>query len=422
MALITENNTKVKFYTGAKASYNEATYGQGVYFCNDFPLIHANGVWTGVSDIAIAGKNLVIKTGEKYNKSTGKYEATTVGINLSSMFPTDEQISNWDSAYTFVTEIGGSNTNEVIDKWDEIKKFLAGLDPSLSLDGLLAEKANSSTQVIAGTGLTGGGALVKDVTLELATAGTSGTYVKVSTDQYGRVTSGQTTIAISDVSSLQTILDAKVPNTRTVSTSTPLKGGGALSGNLTLSLGYVTSEFKVNTSGDNIGLLQLNAVPLAKVTGLTDALNSKLVASNIKAGKGIGITTNNNDVTVSAAIYSKGAISILSSGSDTTDKGLAVAVDNSSIYIPDASNALAIKSISSFVVNNLTSTSTTTALSANQGKVLDGKITTVSSDLASAKVDINTNALAITNINTDLTNLKSSVSALETQLTWVVVS
>lgn len=417
MALITENNTKVKFYTGAYSKYNEATHGQGVYFCNDFPYIHANGVWTGVSDMKIAGKTLAIKTGEKFNKSTGKYEATTVSINLSSMFPTDAQISNWDTAYNFVSNISGEDTDTVINKWQEIVDFLANISSTTDLSSLLAAKANSSTKVIAGNGLTGGGALTGNVTLGLAAAGTAGTYVKVTTDQYGRVTSGQTAIAISDVASLQTTLDAKVPNTRKIITDNPLKGGGALSGNLTLSLGYVTSEFKVETSGANVGLLQLNAVPQSKVTGLSDALNAKLVASNIKAGNGINVTTSGNDVTIAANLYSGGALTTLNSSTD----GVGIAVLTDETTITKTSGSLAIKT-SSFVVNNLTSTSTTTALSANQGKVLDGKITTVSSDLASAKVDINTNALAITNINTDLTNLKSSVSALETQLTWVVVS
>ena len=208
MALITDNTTKIKFYTGAKASYNEDTHGQGVYFCNDFPLIHANGVWTGVSDMKIVGTTLAIKTGEKYNKSTGKYEATTVSINLGSMLPTATQISNWDTAYNFVSNISGEDTDTVINKWQEIVDFLANISSSTDLSSLLAAKANSSTKVIAGTGLTGGGALEKDVTLSLADAGSSGTYVKVTTDRYGRVTSGQTTIAISDVSSLQTVLDA----------------------------------------------------------------------------------------------------------------------------------------------------------------------------------------------------------------------
>lgn len=49
----------------------------------------------------------------------------------------------------------------------------------------------SSRKVIAGTGLSGGGALTSDVTLSLATTGVkAGTYTKVTVDTYGRVTVG----------------------------------------------------------------------------------------------------------------------------------------------------------------------------------------------------------------------------------------
>lgn len=417
MALITGNNTKVKFYTGAKASYNEATHGQGVYFCTDAPQIHANGVWTGVSSVQLAGKTLKIKIGDVWDKTSSAYVAQFVSVDLSTVLPTATQIANWNSAYTFVSKIAGEDTDTVINKWDEVVKFLDKISSTTDLSSLLAAKANSSVEIKAGTGLTGGGDLTENRTLSLAEFGTEGAYYGVSVDKYGRVYAGKAYLDFSDVEGLSPALENKVPTSRKISTTNPLKGGGALSGNLTLSLGYVTSEFKVETSGANVGLLQLNAVPQSKVTGLSDALNAKLVASNIKAGNGINVTTSGNDVTIAANLYSGGALTTLNSSTD----GVGIAVLTDEITITKTSGSLAIKT-SSFVVNSLTSTSTTTALSANQGKVLDGKITTVSSDLASAKVDINTNALAITNINTDLTNLKSSVSALETQLTWVVVS
>lgn len=75
----------------------------------------------------------------------------------------------------------------------------------------------SSRQVLAGNGLTGGGALTSDVTLSLNTIGTAGTYTKITTDQYGRVVSGTTlsegdipTLQISKISGLQTALDSKL--------------------------------------------------------------------------------------------------------------------------------------------------------------------------------------------------------------------
>ena len=75
----------------------------------------------------------------------------------------------------------------------------------------------SSRQVLAGNGLTGGGALTSDVTLSLNTIGTAGTYTKITTDQYGRVVSGTTlsegdipTLQISKISGLQSALDSKL--------------------------------------------------------------------------------------------------------------------------------------------------------------------------------------------------------------------
>ena len=75
----------------------------------------------------------------------------------------------------------------------------------------------SSRQVLAGNGLTGGGALTSDVTLSLNTIGTADTYTKITTDQYGRVVSGTIlsegdipTLQISKISGLQSALDSKL--------------------------------------------------------------------------------------------------------------------------------------------------------------------------------------------------------------------
>ena len=60
----------------------------------------------------------------------------------------------------------------------------------------------SSRKVIAGTGLSGGGALTSNVTLSLGTSGVvAGTYTKVMVDAYGRVTSG-TSLSATDIPNL----------------------------------------------------------------------------------------------------------------------------------------------------------------------------------------------------------------------------
>ena len=85
-----------------------------------------------------------------------------------------------------------------IGKWINVDKNSVGLNETeleqylTTHNYVTSDRAVSPTRrIIAGTGLTGGGALSSDVTLSLATSGvTSGVYTKVTVDQYGRVTLG----------------------------------------------------------------------------------------------------------------------------------------------------------------------------------------------------------------------------------------
>ena len=92
------------------------------------------------------------------------------------------------------------DTDSYVNKWDEIVTFLDAVEGD-TLDSILSTKADTTTKISAGTGLTGGGTLAANRTLSLATVGTAGTYTKVTTDSYGRVTSG-TTLSASDIPSL----------------------------------------------------------------------------------------------------------------------------------------------------------------------------------------------------------------------------
>lgn len=53
---------------------------------------------------------------------------------------TSTHVSNWNTAYNFVSTISGSNTDKIINKWDEIVNFLAGIDSSNKLNTLLNSK------------------------------------------------------------------------------------------------------------------------------------------------------------------------------------------------------------------------------------------------------------------------------------------
>jgi hypothetical protein len=107
---------------------------------------------------------------------------------------------------------------------------------------------NATQTISAGTGLSGGGSFTANqtspstVTLSLATAGTAGTYTKVTTDAYGRVTSG-TTLSAGDIPSLSGLY-------------LPLSGG-TLSGALNIGTVIGSRGTSVSISGST------NSSPLA---------------------------------------------------------------------------------------------------------------------------------------------------------------
>jgi hypothetical protein len=107
----------------------------------------------------------------------------------------------------------------------------------------------TTRQVIAGTGMTGGGQLSSNVTLSVAPKGVNGTLLSdtgvtpgvygdatnipvVTVDSTGRVTAATTTPAT---------VSGYVPTTRQVIAGNGLTGGGALSANITLAASYSAS-------------------------------------------------------------------------------------------------------------------------------------------------------------------------------------
>ena len=104
------------------------------------------------------------------------------------------------------------------DTLKEIADVLQGnVDSIGDIITTLGTKADKAVKITAGAGLTGGGDLSANRTLALAAVGTAGTYTKVTTDAYGRVTAGTTlsaadipTLAISKISGLQAALDSKL--------------------------------------------------------------------------------------------------------------------------------------------------------------------------------------------------------------------
>lgn len=99
-------------------------------------------------------------------------------------------VTSWADLENKPTTISGFGITDVYTK-TEIDNKLSPINSSIT--SINSSKANSSIQIIAGTGLVGGGDLTANRTISLSTSGVSaGTYTKVTVDTYGRVTSGST--------------------------------------------------------------------------------------------------------------------------------------------------------------------------------------------------------------------------------------
>ena len=80
------------------------------------------------------------------------------------------KVSSWDA----VASIMGSDSDTVINKWNEVVAFLDDISEESTLDGLLSAKANSSVTISAGNGLTGGGNLQANRSLSILLQTNSG--------------------------------------------------------------------------------------------------------------------------------------------------------------------------------------------------------------------------------------------------------
>lgn len=124
----------------------------------------------------------------------------------------------------------------------------------------------SSRKVIAGTGLSGGGALTSDVTLSLGTSGVvAGTYTKVMVDAYGRVTSG-TNLSATDIPNLDwskittgkptTLAGYGITDAVTLTTAQTITGQKTFTKNIAMNSGiglsYSGNTVFRNTSGNTV--------------------------------------------------------------------------------------------------------------------------------------------------------------------------
>jgi hypothetical protein len=120
----------------------------------------------------------------------------------------------------------------------------------------------TSTQVIAGTGMTGGGALTGNVTLSIANGGVGSVQLAnsgVSSGVYGNATNipvftidnkGRVTAA----TTIPATISGYVPTSTQVIAGNGLTGGGALSGNVTLAASYSASAPQAGFQSGSAGV------------------------------------------------------------------------------------------------------------------------------------------------------------------------
>lgn len=306
---VTEN--LVKFAYGTKANYDVTKYADYVYFATDTPEMHAQGMWHGVSNVSLNGNTLTITCGTK-NNNDGTSTYQTVTASLASIACTATQRANWTTAYNFVNSIMGTDQDSVINKWQEVVDFLAGIQ-DITLTEIMDTKADKATKVFGYNGIkikktnaegsvqSGDATLGSSFQVSIDNQMRGGTYTKVQVNDAGLVTVGQSlvesdipTISIGKISGLQAALNDKVSGTNEIGTLPPLSGGGLLKEEPTISLLYDNATLVLGSDNK----LKVGTISASQVTGLSNGYVPN--TRQVKAGNGLtGGGALSADVTLS---------------------------------------------------------------------------------------------------------------------------
>lgn len=323
---VTEN--LVKFAYGTKANYDVTKYADYVYFATDTPEMHAQGMWHGVSGVSLNGNTLTITCGTKNNiDGTSTYQ--TVTASLASIACTATQRANWTTAYNFVNSIMGTDQDSVINKWQEVVDFLAGIQ-DITLTEIMDTKADKATKVFGSNDIkitkTNASGIVQEgdptlgssfkVSIDHQCTTGANTYLKVTVDDTGFVNSGVTSLAESDIptlsigkiSGLQDSLNSKLPGGNEIGTLPPLSGGGPLNEEPTISLLFDGTTLVLGSDGK----LKVGTISASQVTEL--AMGYVPNTRQVKAGNGLtGGGALSADVTLSVKAYGS-TISVTQNG------------------------------------------------------------------------------------------------------------
>lgn len=170
-----EDITFVHFRYGTYAEINNSANNRtlnphAVYIATDKQLMYAKGAWIGVTSVT---SEVNQDTGEitlKFNyDSEGQPTGNPITCPIKGAGMTTEQKAQLETAYKFAIDVGGTSADDIINKWQEVVDFLAGIEGG-TLEGIVATKADKNTTIIAGDGLTGGGDLSENRTIKVESA------------------------------------------------------------------------------------------------------------------------------------------------------------------------------------------------------------------------------------------------------------
>ena len=143
--------------TGFSKSGNTVTFTTGTFLTSHQKLytltLQRNGEGIG-SYVPTADKVININACTAITMPKGFTVGTlssvgVIGVTFASGYslPTTAKQQQWDTAYSFVSSIMGSDADGVIDKWNEIISFLDGIGDSSTLEGLLNDINGNVTAV-----------------------------------------------------------------------------------------------------------------------------------------------------------------------------------------------------------------------------------------------------------------------------------
>ena len=337
---VTEN--LVKFIYGTKANYSAERHAQYVYFATDTPLIHTKGMWRGVSKVILNGNMLEITTAEKDSDNSGSV-TNVLTADLTAIACTATQRANWTTAYNFVNSIMGTDQDSVINKWQEVVDFLAGIQ-DITLTEIMDTKADKATKVFGYNGIkitktdasgsvqSGDPTLGSSFQVSIDNQMRGGAYTKVTVNDAGLVTVGQSlvesdipTLSIGKISGLQAALNDKVSGSNQIYTEAPLSisGEGMLKDEPTISLNYDNATLVLGSDNK----LKVGTISASQVTGLSNGYvpnTRQVIAGNGLTGGGalsanVTLSVKANGSTINVT---QNGISVLSAPKLSTARSL----------------------------------------------------------------------------------------------------